>query len=215
MCSEPKVLWNLFFSFFLPYFTFLIFLILFISWSSSKIFNVLRLSFHFWTIFDANAYFQEIPLSCNGPPSSLRTLSLLPKILASSSCKISIQRLQSGSCCLRCFPCVLSGIQWAPQGLCYGLLLNLVFILLSNSLVLGLLYYFWGNTNVSFCNLFSLEARLHSVSTSIWHCLSPFIWILQGQLLEPISPLSSQIWDSAGSELPSLCHNSYLNIKKK
>lgn len=77
------------FNFFLPYFSLLIFLILFISIvfpHSSKIFNILRPPFHFWTIFDANLYCPEIPLCSNVLHPPLRTLFLPPNTFASFRC---------------------------------------------------------------------------------------------------------------------------------
>ena len=53
---------------------------------SSKIFNNLSPPFHFWTVFDANVYCPEILSSCDGPQSHLRTFSLPPNTVVSSSC---------------------------------------------------------------------------------------------------------------------------------
>lgn len=144
---------------------------------SSKIFNNLSLPFHFWTVFDANVYCPEILslvmvlILTSGSSPYLQTQWSHPVA------KISIWRLESGNCRCGCFSHVLSRTQWALQCLCHMLFQSLVLILLLNSFILGLLHYFWGNTNIFFflANSFPPEARALSVSTSIWHFLSPFI----------------------------------------
>lgn len=84
--------------------------------------------------------------------------SYLQTHLLHSDANISLRRLQGGSCCCKCFPGVLSGIYWAPQGLCYVFFLNLV---LSCFWILWSLDYFTTSetTQTSFCNLITFRSK--------------------------------------------------------
>lgn len=90
--------------------------------------------------------------------------------------RISIWRLQSGNCRCGRFSHVLLRTQWALQCLCHVLFQSLVLTLLLISFILGLLHYFWGNTNIFFsCKLISLGSEttlcfyLHSAFLVSFH----------------------------------------------
>lgn len=129
MCGEPEVLQILVFSFFPPYFAFLIFLILFVSWlffsHSSKIFNILRPPFHFWAVFDAKEYASAISWSCNGPRFQLRVLSLLPNTLTSFRCwsfrlkTLELQSLVLFMCTCQDPVSTLGSLLGAPSKWCF------------------------------------------------------------------------------------------------
>lgn len=107
-------------------------------------------------------YVVMVPTVTSGPSPYLQTHWLHP------DASISIRRLRVGAAAKVLPKCALRD-PVSTTGLCCVLLRNLVFILLLNSLVLGLLHYFWGNQTSLSATSFPSEARPHSVSTFIWH----------------------------------------------